>query len=78
MAAEDGDNEEDEANDEHHQMIKGNNGNSKLSAVIGASLVKKVTGALIAQAFLPSPVEVKQCLVYTDLAMKIQIIFFDL
>lgn len=30
----------------------------------------KVSGALLAKAFLPSPVEVKQCLVYTDLAMK--------
>jgi len=38
----------------------------------------KVSGALLAKAFLPSPVEVKQCLVYTDLAMKMQMIIFDL
>ena len=27
---------------------------------------------------MPTPVEVKQCLVYTDLAMKMEIIIFDL
>jgi hypothetical protein len=37
-----------------------------------------VTGSLLAKAFLPSAVEVKQCLIYTDLAIKMQMIVFDL
>ena len=41
-------------------------------------MMKKITGALLAKAFLPSPVEVKQCLVYADLAMKMQMIIYDL
>ncbi len=46
--------------------------------ISGTATKNKVTGALLAKAFLPSPVEVKQCLVYTDLAMKMQMIIFDL
>ena len=38
----------------------------------------RVTGSILAKAFLPTPVEVKQCLVYTDLAIKMQMIIFDL
>ena len=40
--------------------------------------MKKLTGAVLAKAILPSPVEVKQCLVYTDLAIKMELILFDL
>ena len=41
-------------------------------------MMKKLTGAILAKAILPSPVEVKQCLVYTDLAIKMELILFDL
>ena len=38
----------------------------------------RVTGALIAKCFLPTTAEIKQCMVYMDLAIKMQIIQFDL
>lgn len=41
-------------------------------------LLTKVSGALLAKAFLPQPADVKQCLVYTELAIKMQMILFDL
>lgn len=40
--------------------------------------MRSVTGTLLAKAFLPSTSEVKQCLVYMDLAIKMQMILFDL
>jgi len=39
---------------------------------------KKMSGTALAKAFLPSVSDVKQCLVYTDLAIKMQLIMFDL
>ena len=41
-------------------------------------MLKKVSGAMLAKAFLPSADDVKQCLVYTELAIKMQMIIFDL
>ena len=41
-------------------------------------MMKKLTGAILAKAILPSPVEVKQCLVYIDLAIKMELVLFDL
>ena len=71
---------DDSAEEDDGQMIKGqqasaNNLNSMSS---GNGMMKKLTGAILAKAILPSPVEVKQCLVYTDLAIKMELILFDL
>ena len=33
-----------------------------------------VTGALMAKCFMPTPKEIKQCIIYMDLAIKMQII----
>jgi len=41
-------------------------------------MLQKLSGALLAKAFLPQPADIKQCLVYTELAMKMQMILFDL
>ena len=41
-------------------------------------MMRNISGALLAKAFLPTTAEVKQCLVYTDLAIKMQMIVFDL
>ena len=64
----------------HEPVIPGKRGaGQSLSAVAGAAgMMNKISGALLAKAFLPSPDEVKQCLVYTDLAIKMQMIVFDL
>ena len=55
----------------HHEAVQRNSGGN------GANLMKKMTGAILAKAFLPTTVEVKQCLVYIDLAIKMQMIVFD-
>lgn len=47
-------------------------------AGVGGQGAQKLTGAILAKAILPSPVEVKQCIVYTDLAIKMELILFDL
>ena len=54
-------------------------GGSKSGAdQVSAGGIRKLTGAVLAKAILPSPVEVKQCLVYTELAIKMELILFDL
>lgn len=52
---------------EQHEEVTASRTN--LTSMMATSL-KAVTGSLLAKAFLPSAVEVKQCLVYTDLAIK--------
>ena len=44
----------------------------------GSSGFKRITGAIVARALMPTNTEVKQCMVYTDLAMKLEIVIFDL
>ena len=41
-------------------------------------MTKKVSGALLAKVMLPDQKDLKQCLVYAELSMKMQIMLFDL
>ena len=68
-----------EENDAERDMLRENNHEAVLGqrGASGAAHIKKLTGAILAKAFLPTTVEVKQCLVYIDLAIKMQMIVFD-
>ena len=56
----------------NHEAVLGQRGASG-----AANMMQKITGTLLAKAFLPSTDEVKQCMVYMDLAIKMQMIVFD-
>lgn len=57
----------------NHEAVLGQRGVSAGAA----NIMQKLTGTLLAKAFLPSTDEVKQCMVYMDLAIKMQMIVFD-
>jgi hypothetical protein len=40
--------------------------------------MKTVMGSVLARAYLPTPKEIKDALVYADLGVKMQIIFYEL
>ena len=75
--------EEEQAEDAEQDMIQENHSNNEDVAYDRrrneqAPMLHKVSGAMLAKAFLPQADDVKQCLVYTELAMKMQMIIFDL
>ena len=72
--------DEQEPDDAEQDMINENVSNHEdFKNQRGANpMLKKVSGAMLAKAFLPQADDVKQCLVYTELAIKMQMILFDL
>ena len=69
---------EDAERDMIHESEEEMSGSKLASMSLSGPKNTKLPAALVARAFLPNPEDIKQCMVYTDLAIKMQMIVFDL
>lgn len=52
--------------------------NKNPQSLNGGSIVAKVSGALLARAYLPAPAQIKQCLKYLDFGIKLEILLYEI